>query len=168
MRSLRSPALLTPALALGAVLLLGAGFVSVWPEPALELPVVEEATAPAAAATATRAPLAAPLPGVDALEQPVSMTPVVENGVPRGMLLGAVHEGSLFARMGLVEGDVLLGFHDLGALDAPLFVAHIERAGRPMRVEYSVPARAPARATSAPSLASSLAGRDRAAFVKSR
>lgn len=156
--------LVTPALALGAVLLVGTGFVSVWPAPVgEELVVDEEAPAPVA-----RPAFAAAIPGVDALEQPVTMTPIVEDGLPRGLLLGAVHDGSLFARMGLVEGDVLLGFHDLGALDAPLFVAHIERAGRPMRVEYSVPARAPARDTSAPSLASSLAGRDRAAFVKPR
>lgn len=159
-----SPRLVTPALALGAVLLVGSGFASVWPAPLGEaLVVVEEERAPLA-----RPAFAAPLSGVGALEQPVTMTPLVEDGVPRGLLLGPVHEGSLFAHMGLMEGDVLLGFHDLGALDEPLFVAHIERGGRPMRVEYSVPARNSSRATSAPSLASSLAGRDRAAFVKPR
>lgn len=164
MRPFLPPRFVTPALALAAVLVVVTGFVAVWPEPYGEVSL----TAGAPPLAVVRPALAPPLDGVDALRQPVTITPVVEDGVPRGLLLGAVHEGSLFARMGLVEGDVLLGFHDLGALDAPLFVAHIERAGRPMRVEYSVPARAPARATSAPSLASSLAGRDRAAFVKSR
>lgn len=166
------PRLVTPALALGAVLLVGTGFVSVWPAPSEDaLVLLEDApvTRPLQASALSPRPALAPrIDGVDALEQPVTLTPIVEGGVPRGLLLGPVHEGSLLAHMGLVEGDVLLGFHDLGALDAPRFVAHIERDGRAMRVEYSVPAPAPARATSAPSLASSLAGRDAAAFVKPR
>lgn len=167
------PPLVTPALALGAVLLVGTGFVSVWPAPLDDAPALLEEGAVTDGTRGAEAPVprpgfAPPLADVPALEQPVTMTPVVEDGVPRGLQLGPVHEGSLFARMGLVEGDLLLGFHDLGALDTPLFVAHIERAGRAMRVEYSVPARDSARATSAPSLASSLAGREPAAFVKPR
>lgn len=139
---------LPPSLAVLAVLFVAVGLLSVWPEPWDE-PVVTT-TAPVSAPPART--FSAALRGVSAMQQPVTMTPLFEDGVPRGLSLGSVFEGSLFAHMGLQEGDVLLSFHDLGAKDAPLLVAHIERGGRPMRVEYSVPARA----TSAPPVSPSL------------
>lgn len=142
MLSYVAPKLLPPSLAILAVVGVALGLVSVWPEPWEETRVPPAERAPVAMS------FSAPVAGVSGLAQPLVVTPVLDGGVPRGLLLGAVHEGSLFARMGLQENDVLLGFHDLGVPGAPQLVAHLERRGKPMRVEYSVSARA----TSAPSL----------------
>lgn len=141
-------AFLPPSLAVLAVLFVAVGLLSVWPEPWDEQVVTTSAPESAPPARV----FSAQLHGVAAMQQPVTMTPLFEGGVPRGLALGSVFEGSLFAHMGLQEGDVLLSFHDLGAKDAPLLVAHIERGGRPMRVEYSVSAHA----TSAPPVSSPL------------
>ncbi len=141
-----SSRLLSPSLALLAVLFVVVGLLVVWPEPwddARPLVTLERAS------SSPRQAFDAPLAGVDGLAQPLSVTPLLEDGVPRGLVLGPVHAGSLFARMGLQEGDVLLSFHDLGALDAPQWVAHVERAGRPLRVEYAAAHDAPERHASA-------------------
>lgn len=133
-----APRFLPPSLAILAVLFVAVGLVSVWPEPWDDDSELTRGRAPV---TAPRISFSAALGGVEAMEQPLTVTPLFENGVPRGLSLGAVHDGSLFAHMGLQEGDLLLSFHDLGAKDAPHLVAHVERDGRPLRVEYSLPAR---------------------------
>jgi hypothetical protein len=128
------PRLLPLSLAVLATLFVAFGTAMVWPQ--------EEATPPfmATAAEADAQPVA-PLQGdPGAILAPVTLTPVLERGVPSGFSLGKVAPGSLFQHMGLQEGDVLISFNDLGDGAAPHLVVHMERAGRPMRLEYmSVP-----------------------------
>jgi hypothetical protein len=133
--SFTAPRLLPPSLAVLAALYVVVGALWVWPESWEASAPVSAPLGPSSAAPALLS--AAPGAGDD-LSQPLEVTPVFAGGVPKGLLLGAVREGSLFARMGLIEGDVLLSFHDLGELGAPQLVAHVERRGRPMRVEYSM------------------------------
>lgn len=131
------PKLLPPSLAVLATLLVALGALLVWPSEEADIALPER---PQSEHELAPAPPLAGDPG--AFAGPVTLTPVVERGRPAGFSLGEVARGSLFERMGLRAGDVLMSFNDLGDGDVPHLVVHLERAGRPMRLEYAAPPRA--------------------------
>ncbi|MBW1990151.1 MAG: PDZ domain-containing protein, partial [Deltaproteobacteria bacterium] len=90
------------------------------------------------------------LRNINQLMTQVRVRPAFDQGKPDGLALSRIRPGSIFARMGLVDGDIIQGVNDRNIStvedvlslyrslkDSPEVTLRIKRGGKPTSIRYS-------------------------------